>query len=95
MKHRERHPGLDVPGCFGCKVAFVSVPASATPSRRAGASHARWVNDTERRWSKDMAAYKRLVNDGLQPPKIDGCAVLESKAETRTEVESGRVKSGG
>jgi hypothetical protein len=87
MKHRERHPGLDVPGCFGCKVAHVSVPASATPSRRAGASHAAWVNATERRWDKDMAAYKRLVGDGLQPPKIDGCAVLEKRAEHRHQIE--------
>jgi hypothetical protein len=78
---------LDVPDCFGCKVAFVSVPASATPSRRAGASHAAWVNDTEKRWHKDMAAYKRLVGDGLQPQKIDGCAVLEKRAEHRHQIE--------
>jgi hypothetical protein len=95
IKHQEKHPGLDVPGCFGCKAAHVSVPASATPSRRAGASHARWVNDTEKRWHKDMDAYRRLVRDGLQPPKIDGCAEVEKRAETKSEVESGRVKISG
>lgn len=95
IKHQETHPTLDVPGCFGCKVAHFSVPASATPTRRAGASHAAWVNATENRWHKDMAAYKRLVQDGVQPPKIDGCADLEKKAESRAEVELGRVNSGG
>jgi len=95
MKHRETHPGLDVPGCFGCKIAHVSVPASVTPTRRDGARHAKWVNETEDRWHKDMPAYKRLVQDGLQPPRIDGCAELEAKASTRVEVESGRVKTGG
>jgi hypothetical protein len=94
VKHAEKHPGLDVEGCFGCKVAGVSFPASIMPSRSSGAAHARWVNDTEARWHKDMPAYKRLVQDGLQPPKIDGCAELESKARSKVEVESG-VLSGG
>jgi len=94
MKHRETHPDLDVPGCFGCKIAHVSVPASVTPTRRDGARHAKWVNETENRWHKDMPAYKRLVQDGLQPPRIDGCAELEAKASTRAEIELGRVTSG-
>lgn len=88
MKHQEVHPQLDVEGCFGCKVAGVTFPASITPSRRAGAAHARWVNDTEKRWHKDMAAYKRLVRDGVQPMQIDGSAEREARANTREQVEA-------
>lgn len=95
IKHQETHPTLDVPGCFGCKIAHVSVPASVTPTRRDGARHAKWVNETENRWHKDMPAYKRLVQDGLQPPRIDGCAELEAKATSKHEIESGRVAAGG
>ena len=91
IKHQETHPTLDVEGCFGCKIASVSVPSSVTPTRRDGARHAKWVNDTENRWHKDMPAYKRLVQDGLQPPRIDGCAELEAKATSKHEIESGRV----
>ncbi len=94
MKHQEKHPSLDVPGCFGCKVASVTFPASVTPTRSAGASHAKWVNDTEAQWHKDMPAYKRLVQDGLQPPKIDGCAELEQRATSRTQIEAGSLAAG-
>lgn len=87
IKHQETHPTLDVPGCFGCKVASVTVPASVTPTRRAGAQHAKWVNDTEKRWHKDMDAFARLRRDGLQPERIDGCARLEQTAKHRVEIE--------
>jgi hypothetical protein len=88
MKHQEVHPHLDVEGCFGCRVASVAFAASAAPSRSAGAAHAQWVNETEKRWHKDMAAYKRLVRDGVQPMQIDGCAEREARANTREQVES-------
>jgi hypothetical protein len=94
IKHQETHPNLDVPDCFGCKISTVSVPSSVTPTRRAGAQHAKWVNDTENRWHKDMPAYKRLVEDGLQPPRIDGCAELEAKASSKQQIEAGCVSSG-
>ena len=38
-----------------------------------------------------MPAYRRLRKQGYQPPGIDGCAALESKAETREEIELGHV----
>lgn len=41
------------------------------------------------RWAKDMPAYRRLREDGLQPPRIDGCAELEAKASEKTQVEMG------
>lgn len=46
---------------------------------------------TERRWDKDMPAYKRLVEDGLQPPRIDGSAAIERNAENEVEVTRGHA----
>jgi len=49
------------------------------------------TRNREARWAVDMPAYKRLREQGLQPPRIDGCAKLEAQADTRFEVESGRA----
>jgi len=86
MKHQEVHPSLDVEGCFGCRIAGVSFAASSMPSRRIEASQ---INATERRWEKDMDAYKRLRRDGLQPAHVDGAREIERKAEHRSQVETG------
>jgi hypothetical protein len=86
MKHREIHPSLDVEGCFGCRIAGVSFAASSMPSRRGQAAQ---INATERRWEKDMDAYKRLRRDGLQPAHIDGAREIEQKATDRSQVETG------
>lgn len=88
VKHQETHPNLDVEGCFGCKVASVSISSAAMPQRKA---HSHGINQTEAQWDKDMAAYKRLRNDGLQPRKIDGAAAVESKAQESWQVETGIV----
>lgn len=88
MKHQETHPNLDVEGCFGCKIAGVSYSSAAMPGRKA-ASHQ--INETEKRWHKDMDAYKRLRKDGLQPKKIDGSANVEAKATEKYQVETGLV----
>ena len=88
MKHREVHPDLDVDGCFGCRIAGVAFAASSMPSRKIATND---IDATERRWSKDMDAYKRLKRDGLQPAKIDGSADMEKKAEHRSQVETGII----
>ena len=41
----------------------------------------------EKRWDRDMPAYMRLRRNGLQPAQIDGCAELETRANTQIEVE--------
>jgi putative FmdB family regulatory protein len=41
----------------------------------------------------DMAAYKRLRKDGLQPPSINGSAKLEARAGTKWEVNAGHTLS--
>jgi hypothetical protein len=50
---------------------------------------------TERRWARDMPAYYRLRMQGLQPPQVDGSAVLEAKAADKFEIEYGRLASDG
>ena len=86
MKHREVHPTLDVEGCFGCRISGVSFSASSMPSRKQDNNR---IEATERQWSKDMDAYKRLKQDGLQPAKIDGAANIEKKADHSSQVVTG------
>jgi hypothetical protein len=86
--HQRTHPGLDQPNCFGCKIVWVQLAPSATPNRRVGAHAARCVA-LDRQWDKDMAAYRRLRADGLQPQRIDGAHALERDASTPIQVEYG------
>lgn len=65
--------------------------SGTAPTRRAGAEV---VEAREKRWEKDMPAYKALRAQGLQPPRIDGSANLMEHAETRFEVESGQILKG-
>jgi hypothetical protein len=88
MKHRETHPNLDVEGCFGCKVTGLSVAASATPSRRDG-RRAATINHKDKVLEKDLDAYKRLRQEGLQPKTIDGSAEVEKRANYKWQVETG------
>lgn len=72
---------------FGEKVRSISFASSAMPTRSLAAAAKR----EEKQMDKDMGAYKRLRDDGLQPPSVRGSADLESRAETKMEVESGHV----
>ena len=61
----------------------VYVAASATPTRGVHDGKAiDWAGTKlkERAKEKDMAAYKRLRSEGLQPPSINGSAFLESRS---------------
>lgn len=86
MKHRETHPDLDVEGCFGCRVAGIRMGTNSTTTRGARVAQ---VNQTERNWTKDMPAYKRLRDEGLQPKRIDGAAEVEKRAKEKWQVETG------
>jgi hypothetical protein len=88
MKHRETHPGLDVEGCFGCRVAGVSFGANESTTRGA---QVKAINQREKGWNRDMPAYKRLREQGLQPRQIDGAAVLESSATEKWQIEGTTV----
>ena len=86
---REVHPEY-VEGCFGCKVSNVVLntgAASSDPNYQANEAR-------EKRWNRDMPAYKRLRDQGYQPSHIDGSADLERDASTRFEIESGQIFKG-
>lgn len=88
IKHQETHPTLDVESCFGCKIAGLSVAASATPTRRGGA-RAATINHKDKVLEKDLDAYRRLRNEGMQPKAIDGSAEVEKRANYKWQVETG------
>jgi hypothetical protein len=88
MKHRETHPGLDVEGCFGCRVAGVSFGANESTTRGA---QVKAINQREKGWNRDMPAYKRLRDQGLRPRQIDGAALLESSATEKWQIEGTTV----
>jgi hypothetical protein len=43
----------------------------------------------DRRWERDMDAYSRLRQDGVQPRQIDGSFELEQKARSEVEIDYG------
>lgn len=47
------------------------------------------ADNREKQWDKDMPAYKRFRQKGYQPPRIDGCDVLEATAQSTIEIQSG------
>ena len=86
MKHAEVHPGLDVEGCFGCKVTGIRMGANSTTTRGADVAE---TNARAKRWDRDMPAYKRLRQQGYQPRGIDGAAEVERKAVHDWQVNTG------
>lgn len=78
------------PDCFGCKIQTISIAGSAMPTR----SEAGRVEMETQRMHKDVAAYKRLRKDGLQPKTVKGSARLEKSAGSRWEIETGMSLGG-
>lgn len=81
---------MDVEGCFGCKIASVGVASSACPTRGGGARVAT-IARKDKVLEKDLDAYKRLRDEGLQPHNIDGSAKIEQLADTKFQVETGII----
>ena len=73
------------------RIRSIGFGVGTMPTRHPGSQA---VEAREKRWEKDMPAYKRMRQQGLQPKTIDGAAHIEAKAETRFEVESGQVLPG-
>lgn len=71
------------PDCFGCKCRSVQMNTGV----------AQPTNIADRRLSADLAAYKRLRREGLQPPHVDGSAELECQAQEKIEVERATIFS--
>ena len=68
------------------------VSPSAVPSRN-NVIDLEATKQAEKNKVADMDAYKRLRKNGVQPPSINGAAILESRAEEKFEVNSGRAFS--
>jgi hypothetical protein len=66
----------------------IHIAAAATPNRKHAARTIQ-VDATEKRWGHDMAAYKRMVNRGLEPEGFDGCARLENEIGDQNDIEYG------
>ena len=62
----------------------VAIAAAALPNKGRAVTA---INDRERRWQKDMPAYKQLRSDGLQPGQIDGSDRLAATARDRIDIE--------
>ena len=78
------------PDCFGCKIQTISIAGSAMPTR----SEAGRVEAETTRMHADVAAYKRLRKDGLQPKTVKGSAKLEKTAGSKWEIETGMKLNG-
>lgn len=87
--HAETVHAESVEGCYGCKLEGLQVTPSAMPSRNGG-GHAASTNAKEKRWTTDMASYKAMRDQGIQPRGIDGAHRLEG-ASDKAEVEMGHV----
>lgn len=92
-RHQERTHPVYVAGCYACRISTVQLTPSAMPTRTTTAV---CDYDFQKGFAKefengDREAYRRLRQNGLQPPRIAGSAHLERHATTRFEVESGVV----
>ena len=48
------------------------------------------VTYTERKWEKDMDAFKSMVDQGLNPGRLEGAYVMERSAKNEREIKLGR-----
>lgn len=64
----------------GFSIAAVAIPTRSKSDVLSGLVR-------EKRWHRDMDAYKRLRKDGIQPPQIDGSALRERQGQDIYDVE--------
>lgn len=84
-----RHPDCckDPDNCtltYSQHLAGVGLAAAATPNRHKEDTLGALVR--EKRWDRDMSAYKRLRADGMQPPQIDGSALREKQGTNEYDI---------
>tara|TARA_Y100001973_G_scaffold99195_1_gene158030 strand:+ start:74 stop:466 length:393 start_codon:yes stop_codon:yes gene_type:complete len=73
-------------------ISSVNIAPSAMPSRNS-VIDLEATKRAEKAKDADMSAYKRLRQSGLQPKSINGSAHLEKHAETKSEIQAGRLYS--
>ena len=93
--------GFDIEHSFHCVecgkemtklISGVNIAPSAMPSRNS-VIDLDATKKAEKAKDADMSAYKRLRESGVQPKSINGSAHLEKHAETKNEIQAGRVYS--
>lgn len=92
--HRRGHPeSCTDPHCnlsYRNHLLGIAVTADAMPTRGMNLEVVR-TNIRERRWKRDMAAFRRLVKEGVEPPQIDGSALREKQGEDQFDIEARKV----
>ena len=73
-------------------ISGVNIAPSAMPSRNS-VIDLDATKKAEKAKDADMSAYKRLRQSGVQPKSIYGAAHLEKHAETKSEIQAGRLYS--
>lgn len=76
--HARTHPFF-VEGCLNCKLLSVSISPAATPTR--ADNRYRATDDLEKQWNRDLPAYKRMVDAGIQPDTVDGAYEMEKSVD--------------
>ena len=93
--------GFDIEHSFHCVecgkemtklISGVNIAPSAMPSRNS-VTDLDATKKAEKAKDADMSAYKRLRESGVQPKSINGSSHLEKHAETKNEIQAGRVYS--
>jgi hypothetical protein len=75
----------------------INFSASALPTRRVNRTPGQPDEPMthalvrERRWERDLSAFKRLHDEGYDVPQIDGSALRERQGETRYDLEERKV----
>lgn len=88
LHQRQKHPTY-VDGCFGCKVSTLQFAPSVAESTESGA-HVKAANEWDRLNELDVAAYKSLVANGIQPAHVGGCDRAVREGHTDYEIVSGQ-----
>lgn len=82
--HQLRTHPVPVEGCYGCQLASIAFSGEMMVTRSPEVVEAA---ARERRWEKDIPAYKSLRRNGLQPKTSEGAHELMTTSNTREQVE--------
>jgi hypothetical protein len=74
--------------CYSCRVLSVGVMASAFPTRNPIVKR---TVEREKQLVRDRTSFKRMSDQGMNPAKMRGAEQLERYAESKHEVETGRI----
>lgn len=89
--HQQReHPSF-VEGCYACRIGQVTFGSGTSETKTGGSGGSLKM---ERQLEKDRPAYKAMKDQGLKPGKLIGAHELMTKAETKFEIESGKLMPG-